>query len=170
MIIIIISTTRQFLLPEISIMDGTFHSYIICVVVSIIHNFASHTVKKIWPLSMNQTMRKRIWDIQWHFAAYRVSWKSAVIAGAVTTILLTAGRWVFSTFLSIFTTYQDLYGSLSVVPMFLIWLYISWGIILFGALFGHAFSLRKRGWFFLKGAVFLCDACYTDCKMYEVVV
>jgi membrane protein len=44
----------------------------------------------------------------------------------------TAKFW-FATYIVQFSTYNAVYGSIAIVPVFLFWLYVSWTIVLFGA-------------------------------------
>jgi YihY family inner membrane protein len=56
------------------------------------------------------------------------------VFGAFTASLLfgLAKHW-FAFYLFRFSTYERVYESLALVPIFLIWLYVSWSIVLFGA-------------------------------------
>lgn len=54
-----------------------------------------------------------------------------VFAGIAFTIL----RKIFGWYVVTFPTYQNIYGALSVVPIFLVWMYLSWLIVLVGAVF-----------------------------------
>ncbi len=62
----------------------------------------------------------------------RVELKSAMIGGAVGSVLWEASKHGFSYYVSSMASYSKVYGSLSVLPVFLMWLYITWLIILFG--------------------------------------
>lgn len=53
-----------------------------------------------------------------------------VIAGVGFTIL----RKIFGWYIISFPTYQNIYGAMSVVPIFLVWMYMSWLLVLIGAL------------------------------------
>jgi membrane protein len=44
----------------------------------------------------------------------------------------TAKFW-FATYIVQFSTYNAVYGSIAIIPVFLFWLYVSWTIVLFGA-------------------------------------
>lgn len=67
----------------------------------------------------------------------KVPWRSAVIGGLVTTILFELARFQFAIYVNYVVTYKILYGPLATIPFFLIWLYISWLSILFGAEVAH---------------------------------
>ena len=62
-----------------------------------------------------------------------VAWKDAAIGGAVSAVLFVALRSGFSQFLVNGETYRTLYGALAVIPLFLISMYLSWAVVLFGA-------------------------------------
>lgn len=92
-----------------------------------IWNFMAHLLLLIWFILMN-----------WVLPACRVPWRAAVISGISTTIMIWVAKKLFTLFFQYFSTYQEIYGALSVVPIFLIWLYVAWVVILFGALIGHS--------------------------------
>jgi len=54
----------------------------------------------------------------------------AVVAGVGFTIL----RKIFGWYIVTFPTYQNIYGAMSVVPIFLVWMYLSWLLVLVGAI------------------------------------
>lgn len=59
--------------------------------------------------------------------------RAALAGGVVAGILFALLRKVFGWYVSTFPTYQNVYGALSVVPIFLIWMYLSWSVVLLGA-------------------------------------
>lgn len=64
--------------------------------------------------------------------------KHALGAGLVTAALFEVAKSIFGVFVTSFSTYQVIFGALASVPLFLIWIYLSWGIVLLGAEFCHA--------------------------------
>lgn len=56
----------------------------------------------------------------------------ALIGALVATLLFEVAKRGFVVYMGNVTTYQVLYGALGVIPVFLIWLYISWLVTLFG--------------------------------------
>ena len=53
----------------------------------------------------------------------------AIFAGLLFALL----RKVFGYYVANFPTYQTIYGAVSAIPIFLIWMYLSWTVVLFGA-------------------------------------
>src|SRR5690606_10878081 len=59
---------------------------------------------------------------------------SAGVGGAViAAFLFEVARLGFGSYIKHFSSYVFVYGTLATIPLFLMWLYISWNIILFGA-------------------------------------
>jgi len=55
-------------------------------------------------------------------------------AGAVVAVMLFGLlRMGFGSFVMSNSTYSTLYGALAIIPIFLIWMYLSWAVVLFGA-------------------------------------
>lgn len=75
--------------------------------------------------------------LNWLLPGVKVPFRSALVSGTVTAILFGLAKWVFGLYIKHFSLYDTIYGALSVIPVFLIWIYLCWLIILFGALFGH---------------------------------
>lgn len=67
-----------------------------------------------------------------------VAIKYARIGGFVAAILFEIAKHTFSLYIASFPNYQIIYGALSFIPIFLLWIYISWAIILFGAEISHS--------------------------------
>lgn len=64
----------------------------------------------------------------------RVKAKAAAIGAAVTTVLFEVLKYGFTTYLKYAPTYKLLYGAVAAIPIFLIWLYLSWILVLLGAM------------------------------------
>ena len=79
----------------------------------------------------------------------RVQWHHALIGGLVSSILFELSKRGFVLYISHFPTYERLYGALATVPIFLIWIYLSWVVILLGASVTAAlttFSYQRADW------------------------
>ncbi len=59
--------------------------------------------------------------------------RHAIWGGLVAMILFGWAKFGFSWYLIHFPSYELLYGALATIPIFLLWLYMTWLIILFGA-------------------------------------
>lgn len=72
--------------------------------------------------------------------------KHAILSGVLTALLFELAKKAFTIFVTSFSTYQLIFGALAAVPLFLIWIYLSWVIVLLGAEFCHgldAFELQQ---------------------------
>ncbi|WP_158701037.1 YihY family inner membrane protein [Phytohalomonas tamaricis] len=64
---------------------------------------------------------------------YRVQLRHAAAGAALVSVALEIAKLGFSLYVSNFPSYQVIYGAFAAVPLFLLWIYLSWAIILFGA-------------------------------------
>ena len=62
----------------------------------------------------------------------RVRLKSALLGAAVGSVFWELGKNLFANFVGQSVRYSTIYGSLAIIPIFLIWLYITWIIVLLG--------------------------------------
>lgn len=67
-----------------------------------------------------------------------VHFKSALIAGIISGTIFQVVQWGYINFQIGAATYSTIYGSFAALPLFLIWMQISWVIILFGAELSYA--------------------------------
>ena len=72
----------------------------------------------------------------------RVPFRYGFISAIFSATLFQLAKYGFAIYLLNSRTYQILYGALAVLPIFLLWVYISWIIILFGAVVCHALTYR----------------------------
>jgi len=56
----------------------------------------------------------------------------AAAGAAIAASLFVASKYLFKLYLVYFPSYQALYGALAILPLFLIWLYLTWVLILLG--------------------------------------
>ncbi|QJD92998.1 YihY family inner membrane protein [Duganella dendranthematis] len=78
-------------------------------------------------------------DVDWHDAAW---------GGLVAGLAFEIAKRGFAIFITQFPTYSKIYGALAALPLFLLWVYVSWMITLFGALLTAALPVVKyeRWW------------------------
>lgn len=62
-----------------------------------------------------------------------VTFRHAGIAAAFAAILFEIARALFGIYVSHVPSYQQIYGALAAAPLFLVWIYLSWVIVLLGA-------------------------------------
>lgn len=65
----------------------------------------------------------------------KVRWINGLLGGLLAALLFELAKRGFGFYVGYFSNYQMIYGAFATIPIFLIWLYISWLIILFGAIF-----------------------------------
>jgi membrane protein len=86
----------------------------------------------------------------------RVEFIPALVAGVVGGVLWQTAGWAFTAFVAGSSNYRAIYASFAVLVLFMIWLYVSWYVLLFGANVGfyvqHPEYLGAgRGEFRLRG-------------------
>lgn len=65
--------------------------------------------------------------------ARHVRLQDAAIGGAISAFGVQVLRWGFDLFLSSGSTYETVYGAVAILPIFLFWLYLSWVVVIVGA-------------------------------------
>ena len=68
----------------------------------------------------------------WFIPKANVPIKHAAIAGGIVAILFEGLKQVFGTAMTNFTSYEAVYGAFAALPVFLLWIHLSWNIILLG--------------------------------------
>ncbi|MFZ0484068.1 MAG: YihY/virulence factor BrkB family protein [Desulfobacterales bacterium] len=68
----------------------------------------------------------------------KVNFSSGLIAGVIAGTIYQIAQWVYITFQVGMARYNAIYGSFAALPLFLIWIQLSWLIVLFGAEISYA--------------------------------
>jgi len=79
----------------------------------------------------------------------RVHWRHALAGAAFSALAFELSKRGFVLYISNFPTYERLYGALATIPIFLVWIYVSWVVILLGASLAAAlttFNYRRANW------------------------
>lgn len=74
----------------------------------------------------------------------KVPFRSAFIGGIAAALLFELAKKGFSFYITSFPTYETIYGAMSTVPVFLVWIFLSWAITLIGAEFTWCLTTFRR--------------------------
>lgn len=69
-----------------------------------------------------------------------VQFRHALAGALVATVLLEAIKWGLGLYLTVFNSYEKLYGALAALPILLLWIYLCWVAVLLGASLASAVS------------------------------
>ncbi|MBV6271685.1 YihY family inner membrane protein [Alcaligenaceae bacterium CGII-47] len=77
----------------------------------------------------------------------RVLWRDALLGGTGTALILGAMKAGFTWYLTEFPSYTVIYGAFATLPIFLLWIYLSWLVVLMGAMAASLLpALRHQRW------------------------
>src|SRR5260370_4537565 len=62
-----------------------------------------------------------------------VRWRDGAVGAAVAAILIEILKIGFAIYIGAMSSYQTVYGALAAIPIFLLWMYVSWLAVLFRA-------------------------------------
>ncbi len=77
----------------------------------------------------------------------QVKFYKALIAASITAILFELAKYGFAIFVTKFSSYELIYGAITAIPIFFLWVYLSWSILLLGVIicFGlHRFEMDSE--------------------------
>ena len=69
-----------------------------------------------------------------------IKWRHAVAGALLATFLFELVKWGIGVYLGSFGSYATIYGTLAFVPIFLLWIYLSWTAVLLGASLASSMS------------------------------
>jgi membrane protein len=72
--------------------------------------------------------------LYWAVPNRPVTRRHAVLAGTLAALAFVGMQRLFALYIVMFPTYTTVYGTFAAIPIFLLWLHLSWSVILLGAL------------------------------------
>lgn len=88
----------------------------------------------IWPILFLALISTVAFTFLYYFVPYRrVLWRDAFYGGLFASVAFEIAKRLFAVFVMQFASYQKIYGAIALIPMFLLWLYVSSLIMLSGA-------------------------------------
>src|SRR6185312_15852727 len=67
-----------------------------------------------------------------------VRWREGLVGALVASVAVELLKLGFGAYVTSFSSYRSVYGALAAIPIFLLWMYISWGAVLLGAVVAAA--------------------------------
>ena len=86
-----------------------------------------------------------------------VRWRHALAGGFFVAVCLTGGKRALSYYFGAVPTYSVIYGAFATLPIFLVWIFLGWVIVLLGAViaaYAPLIGKRMRRWQDVPGAQF----------------
>jgi membrane protein len=109
-------------------------------------NFAGYSIDwSIWLklLSVAITLLSFTF-MYWMIPNRKVPLENAAYAGIIAGVSFELLKIVFSFFMKHFTSYEVIYGAFAALPVFLLWIYLSWNIVLMGVEVSYALTMFRH--------------------------
>lgn len=74
----------------------------------------------------------------------KVSWRVGMISALLAALLFELAKKGFAWYVLAFPSYTVIYGALAVIPVFLVWIYVSWLVLLLGAEFSRCLTTFEQ--------------------------
>ena len=111
------------------------------------NNFAGYEVDGaalLWIISIGLTI-VGFFTLYWTIPNRSVPVRAAMIAAVFSAITFELLKNLFGFVMANFTSYQLVYGAFAAVPIFLLWIYLSWNIVLLGVEISYALTAFHTG-------------------------
>jgi len=111
------------------------------------NNFAGYEVDGttlFWIISFSLTVLG-FFILYWTIPNRSVPIKAAAIAGVFSAIVFELLKNLFGFVMTHFTSYTIVYGAFAAVPIFLLWIFLSWNIVLLGVEISYALTAFHTG-------------------------
>ena len=109
----------------------------------------------------------------WFIPRCQVRFKHALVAGVVVGIIFEILKLTFGVIVDNFTSYKAVYGAFAILPLFLLWIYISWNVILLGVQISYCLTIFETKEIFPRHALFslmdMLNVLYREHKKGNVV-
>ena len=70
-----------------------------------------------------------------------VNRRNAIIGALIAALLFELAKYGFGVYVKAVPTYETIYGAIAAIPIFLVWIYLSWIIVLLGAHIAYCLSI-----------------------------
>lgn len=101
--------------------------------------------------------------LYWFLPNLKVSIKSALASGFIVAVLFELAKYLYSYYTAT-ALGNSFYGSLSILPVFFLWIYVAWCLCLFGAELNYYIMYRSYGLELVKNA-----ECYDEAILLELL-
>lgn len=133
----------------------TLGTFLITLLVSLIISFASSYLSRdLTNLSFTNTFLFQFLATTFPFLIFIIGYYlipnteveplAAILGGLISGGLFELAKVLYAIYTKNVVTYNQIYGSLSVIPLFLIWLYLIWVVTLLGSVISYVFQHRDN--------------------------
>jgi len=74
----------------------------------------------------------------------RIKFRNGLAGAAIAALLFELAKRSFTLYVANVPTYATIYGALAVIPLFLVWIYVSWVVVLLGTEISYCLTLFKK--------------------------
>ncbi|MDO4698056.1 MAG: virulence factor BrkB family protein [Pasteurellaceae bacterium] len=88
-----------------------------------------HHLLKLMPFLLTWLMFSLIYTV---VPNTKVKWKHSAIGALIAGLFFTLGKSIFIWYITTFPSYQAIYGVLATIPIMIVWIHLSWKVVLVG--------------------------------------